>query len=765
MSDGLKLLGAIIDTGSVHTLRDVPRDLFIDEEVDLYDFMRSHYRRYGQIPAIATVETELGIEIPSAEETPEYYITRVHDRKLYSVVRDKFNSLKDCLREFNMEAAKDVIAELHASTRIAHSDNDIRNLGEAMHDVMAEYDYSHDNPGISGVPTSWTRFDTVTGGYQPGDLVTWVARPSMGKCMAPETPVVLADGRVVRIDTLQPGSQLMGPDSLPRTVLSTNTGKEEMFEVTPSRGESWKCNRSHILALACGKSIDAKHTKGSKHLYSVDEYLALPSRVQKALRLWRTGVDMPFHKPRIDPYFVGLWLGDGTVGYARISTIDPEIVSYLEGLAQSEGLSLVQYEKREGACPQYGVSGLKKADNFVLDYVRKVCYGKEGKRIPGDLLRNSREVRLSLLAGLVDSDGYCFGSGYEICTEYYGLSNDILYLARSCGFGVTRKLKYVNGVEYYRLTIYGRGLSNVPCLLERKRIKKETSREVINSSFTLHSLGEGDYFGITLDKDHLYLLGDFTVTHNTYVMLHQARMAWQLGYNVLVVTMEMTIEQITRRIAAMHAGINPDFLRKGTLSNYAKRRLDTCISNLAGMERFRLFSGGLRKRTTDVELLIQEFRPDIVFIDGVYLMQPESRRSMQKIEKVSEVFDNLKQMTLAHNVPVVVTTQFNRQAGKKGKDGSLENIAFTDAISTHSSLVISLSEDPSSIVDRRGNKISTRRLATFLKGREGETGVHTLNYSFAPMNFSELIRDDDETDAGILIPSSSSVDLNWMANS
>lgn len=760
MSDGLKLLGSIIDTGSVHTLRDVSRDLFIDDEAELYDFMRSHYRRYGQIPAIATVEAELGITLPDAEETAEYYISRVNDRKLYSVVRDKFNSLKDCLREFNMEAAKDVIAEMHASTRIAHSNNDICTLGEAMQDVMEEYNYAHENPGISGVPTGWTLFDCVTGGYQPGDLVTWVARPSMGKCMAPETPVVLADGRVVRIDTLQPGSLLMGPDSLPRTVLSTNTGKEEMFEVVPSRGDSWKCNRSHILALVCGKALDAKHTKGSKHLYSVNDYLALPSRVRKALRLWRTGVDMPPHKPTIDPYFVGLWLGDGTVGYARVSTMDTEIVDYLEEFAKSEGLSLVQYEKREGACPQYGISGNKKAENRVLDYVCKVCYWKAGKRIPGDLLRNSREVRLSLLAGLMDSDGYRYGAGYEICTEYYGLSNDLLYLARSCGFGATRKLKYVNGVEYYRVTIYGRGLSEVPCLLPRKKVTQETSREVVNSSFSLRSLGEGDYFGITLDKDHLYLLGDFTVTHNTYVMLHQARMAWECGYNVLVVTMEMTIKQITRRLAAMQAGINPDYIRKGTLSVYARRRLDACIATLAGTERFRLFSGGMRKRTSDVELLIQEYRPDIVFIDGVYLMQPESKRSMQKIEKVSEVFDNLKQMTLAHNVPVIVTTQFNRQAGKKGKDGSLENIAFTDAISTHSSLVVSLSEGDAPMQ-------RTQRVATFLKGREGESGKHTINFSFAPVNFTEVMptraEGEEEGEGTIALPSASNANLDWMA--
>ena len=186
MSDGLKLLGSIIDSGSIHTLREIDRDLLTeeDDELTVYDFIRSHYRRYNEIPVIETVEEETGVTIPEAPERAEYYIARIHDRRLYSVVRDQFNSLKDCLRDYNMEAAKEVIANLHASTRVAHTSNDIRNFGEALSDVMAEYSYAHANPGISGVPTAWPSFDYPTGGCQPGDLITIVARPSMGKTYA-----------------------------------------------------------------------------------------------------------------------------------------------------------------------------------------------------------------------------------------------------------------------------------------------------------------------------------------------------------------------------------------------------------------------------------------------------------------------------------------------------------------------------------------------------------------------------------------------------
>lgn len=424
MSDGLKLLGSIIDTGSVHLIRDLDRELFLDDEVALYDLIRTHYRRYGQIPAIATAEEELGLVIPEAPEVAAYYIKRVHDRRLYSIVREKFNELKESLREFDMDEAKEVIASLHSSTRIAHTANDIRSLSEAARDVMREYRHAHENPGISGVPTGWGWFDHTVGGYQPGDLVTWVARPNLGK---------------------------------------------------------------------------------------------------------------------------------------------------------------------------------------------------------------------------------------------------------------------------------------------------------------------------------------------TYLLLKQASFAWQVGYSVLVVTMEMTIEQITRRLAAMQAGINPDYLRKGTLSTYALRRMEQYLDAMVGAERFRMFSGGLRKKVSDVELLVQEYSPDIVFIDGVYMMQPEAKRSMSKVEKVSEVYDDLKRMTLSQNVPSVVTTQFNRTAGKKGKDGSLENIAFSDAISTHSSIVVSIGEG-------EAPNVKTRRVATFLKGREGEDGKFHLNYTFAPINFEE-IHDNDAIDGeATAVRETQAVGVDWMAN-
>lgn len=234
----------------------------------------------------------------------------------------------------------------------------------------------------------------------------------------------------------------------------------------------------------------------------------------------------------------------------------------------------------------------------------------------------------------------------------------------------------------------------------------------------------------------------------TYLMLKQVLQAWMDGRSVLLVTMEMTIEQIVRRLVAMYAGINPDYIRKGTMSNHAYRRLERYIGNMRRAEGLTIYAGGFSKSMDDVEALAQETSPDMVWIDGAYLLRPTgNRRTGSRIERVAEVWDDLKKATITLDRPIAVTTQFSRQAGKRGKDGSLESISFTDAVGMHSSLVASIKEGkpPYQI---------TRREIELLKGREGETANFEVDYRFNPISFNYVPSDVVEGEA---------TNIDWMA--
>ncbi|WP_228148049.1 helicase-related protein [Roseibium algicola] len=73
----------------------------------------------------------------------------------------------------------------------------------------------------------------------------------------------------------------------------------------------------------------------------------------------------------------------------------------------------------------------------------------------------------------------------------------------------------MNGDEYFRLHING-DVNQIPVVLERKKAKpRKKKKNPLRSGFTVEILPEDDYYGFSLDGDHLYLTADFTVHHNT----------------------------------------------------------------------------------------------------------------------------------------------------------------------------------------------------------------------------------------------------------
>lgn len=261
----------------------------------------------------------------------------------------------------------------------------------------------------------------------------------------------------------------------------------------------------------------------------------------------------------------------------------------------------------------------------------------------------------------------------------------------------------------------------------------------------------------------------------TSIALHSALNSIDSGYSCLVVTMEMTAKQMAIRAAAQICGVNPYFIRTGRLSYYAERRLSRALDSLDAMRGFRLYAGNFKKTTDDLDMVIKEVRPDYVIIDGIYIMSPSADkrfRSNNRYEKVAEVADDVKRIALMNNVPIFATTQFNREAGKKGSKGTMENIGFTDAFSQHASILLSLSKGRKSLktinlIDEDsedGSVVNVKtitqyptRIIELLKGREGEEGKFTINYKFAPVDFSQIADEDEISETG-----EANVDVGYM---
>jgi hypothetical protein len=148
------------------------------------------------------------------------------------------------------------------------------------------------------------------------------------------------------------------------------------------------------------------------------------------------------------------------------------------------------------------------------------------KHIPSIYKINSRENRLKLLAGILDSDGsLCKDkAGYDIIQKNPQLTKDIVYLAKSLGFqckpkickkGCYYKGEYKEGT-YTRMSIYGNGIDEIPVLCPRKKANaRRQIKDPLVTAINITPKGVGDYYGFVIDGNHRFMLGNFIVTHNT----------------------------------------------------------------------------------------------------------------------------------------------------------------------------------------------------------------------------------------------------------
>ncbi|CEG78398.1 Putative U5 snRNP spliceosome subunit [Rhizopus microsporus] len=324
--------------------------------------------------------------------------------------------------------------------------------------------------------------------------------------------------------------------------------------------------------------------KGAIIEMTVREFLDLPQSAKTMWFLYRTGLDFPKREVRVDPYYLGLWLADGERRNAiAINDHEKEVVEFLSCYADKLSMKLVgkdrsiasrkvkegkledttadlsvfymnmtEVEKQqynslrelfkdqqalERALQESTVSD--KGSDLLLDALRKLGVPASlsgcdnySKRIPKEYLLNSRQVRLQVLAGLLDSDGTYHSGSHELCFTqskrwHEQLFNDFVWLSRSLGFYTTcsstvQTHRLPNG-EYYTgeyLQAYISGCINeIPCLIPREQASEcVTKADPMTSSIILENVAitaPKKYYGFKVDGNQRFLREDFMVLHNS----------------------------------------------------------------------------------------------------------------------------------------------------------------------------------------------------------------------------------------------------------
>lgn len=423
--------------------------------------------------------------------------------------------------------------------------------------------------------------DATNTGFRLGHVVGLVAGSGVGKCHGKDTPILMHDGTTKLVQDVVVGDSLMGPDSKPRRVLSLARGREMLYAVSPTKGKPYIVNESHILSLQCRRSgIYRGYKKGDILNISVLDYLSKSDKFKATFRGYKVGVEFPSQPTLLDPYFLGLWLGDGTSKKCQITTMDSSILAFVESIAIKNGL-FVRKETNTSITNRShsytlskGRSGLK--TNNIWGALQ--AYNLVGnKHIPRAYLSNDRTTRLQLLAGIIDTDGSLSNNCYEITQKNSRLTDDIVWLARSLGLAAyakpCRKQCVNNGVwgTYNRIIISGH-IDVIPVILKHKKAHPRKQRkDVLINSISVTQQGAGDYYGFCIDSDNLYLLGDFTVTHNTAMALNMFMGFVQNNpdYNHFFIPLEQPPNEIADRWRTMCGEDTSLHEKVHVVSNYA----------------------------------------------------------------------------------------------------------------------------------------------------------------------------------------------------
>lgn len=338
-----------------------------------------------------------------------------------------------------------------------------------------------------------------------------------GKCFEADTLIMMADGTSKKVQDIKVGDYVMSPQSTPSEVIALGSGYEEMYEICTAEKhyKNFTVNGSHILAV--------KDKKNKIKTITVNDYLKLTKYRQSQLFGYRTSVDFEEKPVTIDPYYLGLWLGDGRSNYSEISNIDEEIINYVQEYAERLNMKFAVYEGVGGRINSYAITngnnGTKSNTNYIIDELRRMNL-YNNKHIPDEYLYNSMEIRKKLLAGLIDTDGYKEKNcTLTISFANKNLADDTLKLLQMCGYRASMKEKIVkmNGKSFLEYVIYAYGdFTDVPIRLKRKQYTMKPQYDHLKFGFTIKSKGVGKYYGFVIKSDdHLFLLDDCTVVHNT----------------------------------------------------------------------------------------------------------------------------------------------------------------------------------------------------------------------------------------------------------
>jgi replicative DNA helicase len=701
-----------------------------------------YYKQYRVFPSLQILVPYLRDSLRNASEADRVMLRQIHDFLLKTKTNDnlmdlqfvKDRTLDFCKRQC-LKAALEKSVELIASEKYELVVETIKtaiyagsstSIGhEFGEDIEARLTLQQRRPIATGLLQLDEKY-ILNGGHGNGELGIVVA-PS--GCHLIGTPILMFDGTMKNVEAICNGDQIMGPDSTPRTVLQLIQGVDAMYEITPIKGEKFVVNENHILSL---RRISSKSKSKHNQIINltVKEWINSSKTFKNTHKLYRSE-ELSFTKTNslpIEPYMLGVMLGDGYLAENRIeiTSADIEIVKEIYCFAKREQLGVSIHTKKENKAKGYYFTNHHKRSNPLTVKLKKlglINSTSENKFVPQIYKTASITERCEILAGLLDTYGSLAHNNYDFISKSKTLAEDVLFLCRSVGLAayINKCIKRCqNGVsgEYYRVSISGH-IAKINCRVQRKKAgNRKQIKNVLHTGFSVTPVGKDNYYGFTVDSDNLYVMGDFTITHNcgkSHFLVQLGANAVKQGKNVVYVTLELSETAVGLRFDSNICGIsindlmdNKELVKQHYVENkgnYGRLFIKQFPMNTCTVGTLRSYLE---------RLMLVNFKPDLLLIDYADIMRSSQQFDAPRFE-LKKIYEELKGFAVELDIPVWSASQSNRDGAKESIVG-MENMSESYAKAAPCDLIVGIS--------RKQEEKSTGLARLFIaKNRNGRDGL------------------------------------------
>lgn len=333
-------------------------------------------------------------------------------------------------------------------------------------------------------------------------LAQWISNPKSsglvigiegpmgcGKCHARDTPILMHDGSIKMVQDIEVGDVLMGDDSTRRVVQALGRGWDIMYTIVYPDGHSYTVNSEHILCLVPVKQhvVRENTVRGNSVMY-YDFVGRQPYQytfgTSEEARAWAP----PSHR-------------QGHV-------VEMSVKEYIHLPAWVQGM-LVGYR-----------APVERFGGYSTQCTLQEGYDAGwGLDVHSAAVRGTTGVRRRYMAGVLDRCGQVLGGRYCAFVPTRSARDTIVFVARSLGMGVKTsssvRPRTVRGLHigpwHHRVEVWG----GPPIPVSHLRPPRFLEKDPLLQPIRVQESGVGQYYGFTLDGNHRYMMGDFTVTHNT----------------------------------------------------------------------------------------------------------------------------------------------------------------------------------------------------------------------------------------------------------